>query len=46
MQISYIVWNKELNWIELNWIPYLRMDQHKLVGEKANTKSNQAEKEL
>ena len=28
------------------FLPYLRMDQHQLVGEKANTKSNQAEKQL
>ena len=28
------------------FLPYLRMDQHQLVGEKANAKSNQAEKQL
>ena len=28
------------------FLPYLRMDQHQLVGKKANTKSNQAEKQL
>ena len=28
------------------FLPYLRMDQHQPVGEKANTKSNQAEKQL